>query len=91
MISTSEEKIKQLRMFGMLRAFESSKEKDSRQYTADELVRYLIDAEWDDRYNCKINRLLTTAKFGYSASIEEVDYAQEHNIDKNQIFKCKLK
>lgn len=87
MISTSEEKMKQLRMFGMLRAFESSKEKDSRQYTADELVKYLIDAEWDDRYNRKINRLLTTAKFRYSASIEEVDYAQERNIDKNQILR----
>ena len=79
---TSEEKMRHLRLYGMLRAFQTTKEKESINYTADELLAYLIEAEWDDRHNRKINRLLKMARFRYAASIEEINFDEQRNINK---------
>ncbi len=75
----------QLRLFGMLRAFESTKESSSIRYTPDELLAYLLQAEWDDKHNRKINRLIKIARFRYMASTEEIIFSTERNLDKNQI------
>lgn len=87
MQTTSEEKMQQLRLFGMLRAFRESKSTNGINYSPDELLTYLIDAEWDDRYNRKIERLLKTARFRYQASIEEVLYEDDRNLDRNQLLR----
>ena len=84
----SEDKMRNLRLFGMLRAFQESKTTNNQiHYTPDELLAYLVDAEWDDRHNRKINRLLKAARFRYGASIEEVIYDDERNIDRNQLMR----
>lgn len=84
----SEDKMRQLRLFGMLRAFQESKTTTNHtRYTPDELLTYLVDAEWDDRHNRKINRLLKTARFRYAASMEEIIYEEERNMDKNQLLR----
>ena len=87
MDKTTEEKMRQLRLYGMLRAFQTSKEATSINYTPDELLTYLIEAEWDDRYNRKIERLLRIARFRYLASTEEINFDSERNIDKNQLLR----
>ena len=79
------EQMKLLRFHGMQRAFEESLQSTSINYTTDELIAYLIQSEWDDRSNRKINRLTKAAKFRYKALIENINYAPERNIDKNQI------
>ncbi|AJW62988.1 Primosomal protein DnaI [Elizabethkingia miricola] len=79
------EKMKQMKLYGMHRAFTSTMEIGSVSYTNDELIAYLIDAEFDDKENRKIERLIGTAKFRYQAFIEEVMVGTARNIDKNTI------
>ena len=58
------QKLEKMRLRGMLRAFRSTIETGVKnQFTPDELVSHLVDAEWDDRYNRKLERLLKAAKF----------------------------
>lgn len=81
-------KMEQLRLHGMVRAFRSSMETDVKhKFTTDELLSHLIDAEWDDRNNRKINRLVSNAKFRYQAYFEEIDYGLNRNLDKNEILR----
>ncbi len=54
-------------------------------YTNDELVAYLMQCEWDDRHNRKIERLTKAAKFRYKAVVEDIDYDDNRNINKNQL------
>ena len=79
------EQMKQLRFYGMHRAFSETLQAGSVQYTNDELIAHLMQSEWDDRYNRKIERLTKAAKFRYKAIIENINYGLGRNIDKNQI------
>ena len=75
-------------MLCMARAFTNTMETGVKnQFTADELVSHLVDAEWDDRHNRKLTRLLKGARFRYKASFEEIDFALNRNIDKNQLLR----
>ena len=56
--------MRQMKFFGMLRAFQTSLESGKfNDLTADEMVSHLITEEWDDRYNRKIARGLKNARF----------------------------
>ena len=79
------EHMKQLRLYGMYRAFDSSLSLQSTNYTSDELVAYLIQSEWDDRQDRKIERLTKAARFRYSAVMEAIDFDPSRCLDKNQI------
>lgn len=79
------EKMKDLKLHGMHRAFSTTMEPGSINYTNDELIAYLIESEYDDRENRKIDRLITSAKFRYRAFIEEITASTTRNIDKNTI------
>ncbi len=57
------EQMKQLRLHGMLRAFNTSLSPQSIDYTNDELIAYLLQSEWDDRQNRKRERLTKAARF----------------------------
>lgn len=84
---TSLEKMKSMKLHGMARAFESTIEIGFEQLTIDELIAYLIDAEWDDKYNRKITRLITSAKFRYKSSLEELKFSPKRKLDKNLIMR----
>lgn len=46
------DKMRQMRLFGMHRAFRSSLESPKHeQLTADEMTALLVDSEWDERHN----------------------------------------
>lgn len=82
------EKMRQVRLHGMIRAFESTMQTGAKKrFTADELLGYLIDAEWDDRHNRKIERLIKAAKFRYQASMEQINYSANRNLDKNLLLR----
>ncbi len=82
------EKMRKMSLFGMYRTFKTSIESGKTEnYTSDEMVASLIDSEWDDRKNRGIERLLKNAKFRYKASVEELQFDTERNIDKNQIMR----
>ena len=46
-----------------------------------------MDAEWDDRHERRLKRLLKAARFCYPAAIEEVDFALRRNLDQNQLLR----
>ena len=80
------DKLRKMKFFGMFHAFKSSMETGkTNDYTADELLAHLVDAEWDDRQNRRIERTILGAKFRYKASVEEVNYHADRTIDRNQI------
>jgi len=82
------EKMKGMKLSGMLRAFTTTLESgQTTHYTNDELVSFLIQSEWDERQNRNILRLITNARFRYNASIESLHYEQNRNLDKNQILR----
>ena len=82
------QKLQQMKFYGMARAFTNTMESGSKkQFTADELLSHLVDAEWDDRHNRKLTRLLKGARFRYKASFEEIDFKIKRNLDKNQVLR----
>ncbi len=79
------DKMKHMKLHGMHRAFTGTLELGSISYTNDELIAYLIDAEFDDRENRKTERLIANAKFRYKAYMEYITASGTRNIDKNTI------
>lgn len=81
-------KMSQLRLNGMVQAFQNLIENTHRMdMTVDEAVTYLIDSEWDDKHNKRLDRLIKGAKFRYKASMDEIEYNHARNLDKNQILR----
>ncbi|MFO7882819.1 MAG: IS21-like element helper ATPase IstB [Kosmotogaceae bacterium] len=82
------EKMQQMRLNGMINAFRTTMGTTfQNNFTPDELIAHLIDAEWEDRYNRRLKRLLKTANFRYKASIEQVTFTEPRNLDKNLILR----
>lgn len=82
------EKMTELKFYGMRKAYELSMETGSaNEFTADELLAWLIEAEYNDRQTRKMNRLIKAARFRYTASIEQINYAPHRNLNKNLILR----
>ena len=81
-------KMKQMKLYGMHAAFRTCIETGKTgDYTLDQFVSMLTDAEWDDKNNRKIARLIKNARFHYKSSIENIVYDESRNIDKNLIHR----
>ena len=88
MNETTLQKMKNLKFFGMLRAFRTTIEAGQmNRYTPDEMAAFLVESEWDDRYNRKIERGLKNAKFRYKAGLEEIIYDAKRNLEKNDVHR----
>lgn len=82
------DKMNRMRLLGMHHAFETCIEThQTEQFTNDELVYHLIQAEWDDRQYRTLQRGLKNANFRYKASIEQLDYTEERGLDKNLVHR----
>ena len=78
------EKMQKMRLNGMKRAYESSFEtRNQDTFTNDEFIAWLIESEDNGRNNSRTERLLKNAKFHYQASLEEICYTGDRNIDRN--------
>lgn len=78
------EKMQKMRLNGMKRAYESSFEtRNQDTFTNDEFIAWLIESEDNGRNNSRTARLLKNAKFHYQASLEEINYTGDRNIDRN--------
>jgi DNA replication protein DnaC len=88
MNTTTLDKMRRMRLFGMYHTFKSTVESPRNEpFTADEMTALLVDSEWDDRHNRTIARILHNARFRYKASIEQIDYTTERGIDKNTLHR----
>lgn len=82
------DKMKQMKLYGMARAFLTTFESGSSEsYTPDELLSLLIDSEWDDRYNRKLERSITRATFRYKTSMEQISFDANRLTHKNEILR----
>lgn len=82
------EKMQKMRLHGMARIFQNSLEKSGlKLLTPDEMVAHLVEAEWDDRYNRKLDRSLHRAHFRYKAAIEQIAFEENRALDKNQVLR----
>lgn len=81
------QQMKLLRLYGMHGAFTTTLEAAGVHYTNDELIAFLIQAEWDDKHNRKIERLTKSARFRYKASAEEIVFDNGRSVDKNQLMR----
>ena len=55
--------------------------------TNEEFLTMLINAEWDNRENNRVERALKEAKFRYQAAIENIRYDDDRGLDKSQIIR----
>jgi DNA replication protein DnaC len=82
------EKMQQMKLYGMTRAFQSTMDtRFAADFTPDEMVAYLVDAEWDDRQNRRLSRLLKNANFRYQASLEQISTTAKRKLDKNLLLR----
>jgi DNA replication protein DnaC len=51
------------------------------------MVSLLIDSEWDDRNNRRIERQMRNARFRYKANIEQLHFDIDRKLDKNQLMR----
>lgn len=79
------DKMRHMRLTGMVRALQQTIESGKNErFTADEMLSHLIDAEWDDRYNRRMQRSIIDARFRYKANVEQITY-EGQRLDKNQV------
>ena len=82
------EKMKTMKLHGMVGVFQTSLELGNvDKWTPDELVSMLIDSEWDERYNRKLNRNVKNARFRYKAAVEQINFDTARELDKNHILR----
>ncbi len=81
-------KMSKMKLFGMLNSFKTTIQTGgNHSLTNDQVVSILIQAEWEDRENRRLNRYLKIARFRYQASVEEIDFSAQRNLDKNLIIR----
>lgn len=82
------EKMKTMKLHGMVRAFCTSLESgNAEKWTADELLSLLVDSEWDERYNRKLNRNVKNARFRYRAAVEQINFDTPRDLNKNFLLR----
>jgi len=82
------DKMRKMKLLGMYRAFKTNLETETAEnYTPDEIIAHLIEAEWDERQNRNIEQKIKNARFRYKAVLEDLYYHIDRNIDKNQIMR----
>jgi hypothetical protein len=60
------DKLRKMKFFGMFHAFKSALETGkTNNYTTDELLTHLVEAEWDDRHKWRIERQIFYVRFRY--------------------------
>lgn len=78
------EKMRQLRLYGMADMhYKNIKEGLGSDYTLDEYIAILVDREWEERENNRIQRYIKQARFKISASVQDIDYKASRNLDRN--------
>jgi DNA replication protein DnaC len=81
---TTIEKMKQMRLGGMAEVhYTSTTDNINHGYTIDQYVAMLVDTEWESRQNRKIKNLIKNARFRYPATVQDVDYTANRQLDKN--------
>ena len=78
------EKLKLMRLGSMAQLHRQHiTDKQFNNMTPDEYLALLVDHEYEERQNNKINRLINQARFKQQATLNNIDFTQSRNLDKN--------
>lgn len=78
------EKLRNMRLGAMARLHSQYvQENRCGKLSPDEYLALLIEHEWEDRQNRKMARLIKQASFREDASLADVDYLKDRNLDRN--------
>lgn len=81
-------KMKELRLGGMYDYFKNVIETGViYDFKSDEIIAHLVDAEYDERANKKVQRLIRNANFKIISHIEDIKYTPDRNLDKSRVLK----
>jgi DNA replication protein DnaC len=83
------ERLHRMSFWGMYENFKANiegKGEDHQQLTPYEFFGQMVDAEFDDRKNRQITRSIKNAKFKQKTSLEEIDFLQERELDKDLLM-----
>ncbi|MGG5905031.1 IS21-like element helper ATPase IstB [Sphingobacterium daejeonense] len=82
------EKLKNMRLGAMARLHQQNVEQNKLEgITCDEYLAILTDHQWEERENNKTERLIKQACFRQTASIADINYRNERNLDKNMFLR----
>lgn len=84
MLEKNLEQMNLMKFYGMASAYQAAIQ-GKQNFTNDELISMLIQAEWEDRESRKIQRNLKAARFRYHAAVEEISYFAGRNLDKTMM------
>jgi DNA replication protein DnaC len=81
-------KMQQMRLLGMSDALRTRLETGLQDpVTNEEFISFLVQAEWEDRQERRLQRYLKNARFRYRASFEEIHYHPTRNLDKDLLVR----
>jgi hypothetical protein len=78
-------KLHELHLSGMAQALTAQEEEDLRDISFEDRLALLVEAEWLEKKNHRIGRLLTQASFRFPASIENIEWQGKHGMTKTDI------
>ena len=85
------EKMKQMRLSGMAQMhYTNITNNINMDHTIDQYITMLVDQEWESRQNKKIQNLTKAARFRYPATIRDIDYSANRQLDKNTFERLAL-
>ena len=80
------EKLKSMRFNAMAQLYSQQLAQNTAQeMTFDEQLALLVDHQWEDWQNRKIQRLIKQAVFKQQATLANIDYAPQRNLDRNML------
>ena len=80
------EKLSQMKMHGMAKAFQEQSEKASLSgLSFEERFAMIVDQEWTSREDRKLTRRLRAARLKTQATVEDIDYQHPRDLDKSVI------
>jgi DNA replication protein DnaC len=78
------EKLRKMRLSAMAELhYQNVKDNKFAGFTPDEYIALLTDHEWEDRQGKKMARLIKGALFKQKASVADIDYIHNRNLDRN--------
>ncbi|UKY81811.1 IS21-like element helper ATPase IstB [Elizabethkingia anophelis] len=82
------ERLRNLRLNAMAQLHQNHLESRSiLEFTTDEYLEMLIDRQWEENCNRKILALTKQAKFRQKASLVDVNFSPDRNLDKNMFVR----
>lgn len=88
MNETTVTRMKHMKLYGMCNAFRTAIESGKTDhYSLDQFVGMLIDSEWDERHNRRIERSIKNARFHYKSNIEHISFNETRNLDRNLVLR----